>query len=253
MDEPICSVDRCGKPVRTKGLCSVHYQRVWRLGTVDLPFRETCRACGGGLPPKRGPGPTPSYCSEPCRGRAYYLAAKTEGRLYRPPPKPKRRTDCISCGVEFEVYRGQRCCSRICTNAARDQVAPTCLETDCLRPIRAKGLCVYHWNKKARADGRMALPKWSEARKARSQLRVALKKTTARPGEVIRMSEVAERDDWLCGICLLPVDPDLAHPDPGSASLDHVTPLSLGGAHRMENVQLSHLKCNVQKGARPAA
>lgn len=32
-----------------------------------------------------------------------------------------------------------------------------------------------------------------------------------------------------------------------SASLDHILPLSLGGAHSMANVQLAHLSCNHTK------
>lgn len=34
-----------------------------------------------------------------------------------------------------------------------------------------------------------------------------------------------------------------------SVSLDHVVPLSQGGAHDPANVQLAHLTCNVRKGA----
>jgi 5-methylcytosine-specific restriction endonuclease McrA len=60
---------------------------------------------------------------------------------------------------------------------------------------------------------------------------------------------VFERDGWTCGLCSEPVDPALSWPDPQSASLDHVLPLSRGGSHTMANVQLAHLGCNVEKGA----
>ena len=59
--------------------------------------------------------------------------------------------------------------------------------------------------------------------------------------------DVFERDDWLCGLCGEPVDKDLAWPDPTSASLDHIIPLSRGGAHTLDNVQLAHLVCNIRK------
>lgn len=72
------------------------------------------------------------------------------------------------------------------------------------------------------------------------------------PSETIQSLNVYERDGWICGLCGLPVDDYLTYPDPRSASLDHVTPLSLGGSHMLENVQLAHLGCNVQKGARVA-
>lgn len=35
-----CSVDDCGKPVRSLGLCSVHYSRFIAHGTTDKPTRQ---------------------------------------------------------------------------------------------------------------------------------------------------------------------------------------------------------------------
>ena len=43
------------------------------------------------------------------------------------------------------------------------------------------------------------------------------------------------------------VDKDLMWPDPMSASLDHIVPLSRGGTHTLDNVQLAHLACNERK------
>ncbi|NKT05174.1 hypothetical protein GS485_11095 [Rhodococcus hoagii] len=42
----------------------------------------------------------------------------------------------------------------------------------------------------------------------------------------------------------------MVYPHPKSASLDHVIPLSCGGAHDPSNVALAHLACNVAKGDR---
>jgi 5-methylcytosine-specific restriction endonuclease McrA len=61
--------------------------------------------------------------------------------------------------------------------------------------------------------------------------------------------EVYKRDGWLCGICRAEVDPAVLHPDPMSASLDHVVPLSKGGDHTRENSVLAHLICNIRKSA----
>lgn len=33
-------------------------------------------------------------------------------------------------------------------------------------------------------------------------------------------------------------------------SIDHIRPLSKGGTHTWDNVQLAHLKCNIKKGNR---
>lgn len=56
---------------------------------------------------------------------------------------------------------------------------------------------------------------------------------------------VFERDEYICGLCHLPVDRNLKYPDPMSKSLDHIVPISRGGSHTYDNVQCSHLYCNV--------
>jgi len=61
--------------------------------------------------------------------------------------------------------------------------------------------------------------------------------------------EVFERDGWRCGLCGEPIDKGIAWPDPMSASLDHVVPISRGGKHSRANAQAAHLTCNVHKGA----
>ena|SRR5690606_799734 len=61
---------------------------------------------------------------------------------------------------------------------------------------------------------------------------------------------VYERDNWVCGVCGKPVDRLLKWPDPMSASLDHIIPISKGGEHSYANTQLAHLVCNQRKGAR---
>lgn len=70
--------------------------------------------------------------------------------------------------------------------------------------------------------------------------------------EQLNLADIAKRDAWTCGICETAVDPSLTYPDLASASLDHVFPLALGGAHTANNVQLAHLECNRRKGATAA-
>jgi len=67
--------------------------------------------------------------------------------------------------------------------------------------------------------------------------------------EHINVLEIAERDKWVCGICHDPIDSTALYPDPGYRSLDHILPLSLGGSHTSNNVRITHLHCNVRRGA----
>ena len=62
--------------------------------------------------------------------------------------------------------------------------------------------------------------------------------------------EVYERDGWVCGLCDLPIDPNLRWPDKWSASLDHVVPQShmLIPDHSASNLRAVHLQCNSMRG-----
>lgn len=104
----------------------------------------------------------------------------------------------------------------------------------------------YETNGRAYTTGR-----YDEAR-ADAALR---RRVQIRGGEVERFSrlEVFARDDWTCGLCDSPVDPTLTFPDPASASLDHIAPVSLGGAHTRANTRLAHLGCNASRGNREVA
>lgn len=74
----------------------------------------------------------------------------------------------------------------------------------------------------------------------------------ARTEEAFAPLDVHTRDQWTCQLCRHPIDPKVAWPDPMSASVDHIVPLSRGGEHSMINVQSAHLSCNSSKGDRLA-
>lgn len=69
------------------------------------------------------------------------------------------------------------------------------------------------------------------------------------PIESVNRARVFARDGWVCQICRRPVDKGLSWPHTESASMDHVVPLSRGGAHSEANACLAHLGCNLGKGA----
>lgn len=101
---------------------------------------------------------------------------------------------------------------------------------------------------------------WTPARTALSQKR---RRTTRAKGsynarmrsigvlendaEDVDPLEIFERDSWVCAICRTDIDASLVWPAPGSPSLDHIIPVTRGGSHSPENLQASHLSCNIIK------
>lgn len=53
---------------------------------------------------------------------------------------------------------------------------------------------------------------------------------------------IIDRDGYFCGICSLAVHPDDIH-------LDHIKPISAGGATTPDNLRVTHSTCNIRKGA----
>lgn len=55
----------------------------------------------------------------------------------------------------------------------------------------------------------------------------------------------------VCALCGKPVDKTLRFPNPLSPSIDHIIPVAKGGHPAdIENLQLTHLKCNQQKATK---
>lgn len=240
----VCSIEGCAGAVSARGYCKRHYN-IWHVHGTATPPEAACMDCGAGLGrPEGRPGRCPS-CREVYRRK---WAAERNRRLTETGARRKEKVarDCYVCGEKTPPSSHER---RKCTKCLRDSQNRQCSEPACDRPVRARGVCSMHYKRQARADGRIAPEPWNDRRRNSYHARRALK-AGASAGEPFSNIDVFNRDGWVCGICSEPVSVEAVYPDPLSASLDHVVPLSLGGAHSLENVQLAHLSCNVRKGAR---
>lgn len=111
-----------------------------------------------------------------------------------------------------------------------------CIVDGCGDPPLALSKCQRHYRAQRRSEGVPWANEGNGAFKARARRHGV-------PYEPINRRVVFDRDGWICGICGGPVDE-------ADASLDHIIPMSVGGGHLYANVQCSHLRCNVRKGAR---
>jgi 5-methylcytosine-specific restriction endonuclease McrA len=59
-----------------------------------------------------------------------------------------------------------------------------------------------------------------------------------------------QRDGNVCHICLDVIDLSLPRNSRFGATIDHVMPVSKGGADTLENMKLAHWICNIKKGAK---
>ena len=89
-----------------------------------------------------------------------------------------------------------------------------------------------------------------------SRAESAKRRRAAKLGAVVERVEIADifaRDGWRCQICNRKISQTKLWPDPMSKSIDHILPLSSGGAHSAANLRATHLRCNISRGNRPAA
>ncbi|WP_377326255.1 HNH endonuclease [Pimelobacter simplex] len=151
-----------------------------------------------------------------------------------------------------------------------------CAIASCTAPHSARGWCADHydrWRRYGDPQGRkpgevvngcricpscgldLPLADWStswckQCQRERRRWHAHIRRQrieAATSGEFFRHVDVFERDRWICGICNKKVDILLSYPHPMSKSLDHIVPLSKGGAHSFENCQTAHLRCNLLK------
>ena len=67
----------------------------------------------------------------------------------------------------------------------------------------------------------------------------------------IKARKIIFASQTVCGICGRPVNFDLRFPDPWSATVDHIIPISEGGSPTdISNMQLAHFRCNRLKSTK---
>jgi 5-methylcytosine-specific restriction endonuclease McrA len=193
----------------------------------------TCAICGASFTYERKRRPV-SVCSPECarerkrrvyapKNRAAYYARHGTSRLNR------IEKTCIICGNCFDTYDSRTAtCGRSCGGRLSSQ----------------KSLGAGTHASLTRKPGLPASDRWRlKGARRRARIRSSFERFVA--------SEIFDRDRWRCGICGKKIDKRRSWPDPMCATLDHIIPLSEGGAHSRANTQAAHLICNSRKGNGP--
>lgn len=184
---------------------------------------------------------------------------------------------CLVCSTTFTGDPRRRYCSSDCAaEAARRRANAWYYENrdDPGYQRRAKELTRKHYEKviadpKLKAKRLAATAKWRaenrehlrESERAYREANPDYKRTkdhrsrARRLGvfvEDVKLSVLFARDAGRCGICGEQADMATRWPDPLTATIDHVIPMSRGGLHEYANVQLAHAVCNSRKNDRVA-
>lgn len=223
------------------------------------PATITCARCGAEKKVGRS-GPIPTYCSAACRSALGYVRAREDGRYQT----------WLAQAREASATR-RAASSRPCPYCDTPMSHPRrvqCGAPECKRAHAAAWARAWHRNYTAATGKRYATDRYREQaaeydKRRREQqghwrkqypeaaaladARRRMLKQQANQGERFAPKDVYDRDGWTCGLCRLSVDPGLAWPNPMSASVDHILPLSQGGTHALANVQCAHLGCNSRK------
>lgn len=263
MADPIHTCDACGRQYaarRKRKNCTRQCAKAtyrgkvwagprWPDGVPESHKTYTCRVCGADFKPKRAGRTT--TCSQECgrfwAGRKAMLA-KTGGRVSH----VVTMSHCDVCGDLYVKRWGALTCSTQCTKQrARRSARDYAQRKDTLdRPPRDCAECGVSFEPKYGDQRRVYC---SERCSLRAHRRVAKKAERARlrsaKVESVNPTKVFERDGWKCQMCGVRTPRKLRGTyDPRAPELDHIVPLSRGGAHSYRNTQCACRQCNHTKG-----
>jgi len=233
---------------------------------------RTCLICHAAFSTSRS---NQVFCSIPCREAARYQRRGNKRQRHicqvcgTPGCRNDARTCSLACGLILRSFdAGKAPSSEWACLVPWDRIAPrspwvappvcrTCRQCFTPDPEMAWQItcpqCQTDRRKAAKVKQRTEKPAWFRAMRTKdAALRRAAKRHNA---DLIDPRDVYERDYWtchLCGLLVLPVKHQhMKAPHPWGPSLDHLTPLSLGGTHTWDNVALAHFICNSKRGNTP--
>lgn len=195
------------------------------------------------------------FCSKSCSS-----AVNARKMNAKHTPKPASftvyRPLCSQCGVRFTTKNlSAKCCSNSCRrkndaiksriySAANDNVDRSA------RPCLECGLIFStSYGDKRSVYCSQACSSRNARRRKRKKERARLRRVHV---ETVDPIKVFERDGWRCQICKAPTPRNLRGTyNDRAPELDHVMPLSLGGAHSYMNTQCACRKCNAAKSDTP--
>ena len=216
----LCSIPDCPKPHQAKGYCRDHYQKMRLYGDAlavrpkNGKIKSTCKI---------------DNCPRVVQHTSTQMCAMHEWRV--------DHHDDPNWDLKALRLAGESRCSRC------GEIKP--VDLFCKNPSGTNGIGTICKACKKEYDAKYRETNRDKRRESHNRRKAIIRGADA---ERIDPAELWIKTDGVCELCSLPVDPTLIYPDPMSPSIDHIRPISRGGAHTMENVRITHFSCNVRRG-----
>ncbi len=273
-----CSVVGCERVVKCKALCQPHYYAS-RYKPKPRAEKEQirCRFCSGFFTPRSGqkhcgdacrnmarrvPNPTckncgveyrakaanrSTYCSRACTFDAKHKAQKEN---YLPQSAVYFKT-CANCAKLWTARKANGTfCSVACSNAAAKQAYPERAReahAKAAREVKCAGCEGKFCPMFGSRNSKCCAPCFESAARAYRAIRRDKRKAIYAANKLDPFV-VFDRDGWCCKECGSPTPKSKRGTyDDDAPELDHVKPLSKGGAHSYENTQCLCRRCNSEK------
>ncbi len=240
LEQPLLSFTKCTElPISPVPLCTTCGTRPARRGKSACNTcsrgknadKRTCSVCRQEHRRRGHFSNSVTYCSSACL-LLYNAAWRENLKLSKPKPALPH---CEDCGKELKSRNSKH---RFCTPCGRVQKTKETAERQATPRICV--LCGLPWKQKKTSQGKYC--------KDCRQISDRILKFGVE-WEPVNPLTVFEHDSWRCGSCGIATPKELVGSiaEPNAPTLEHIYPVSLGGAHSYKNCGLSCRACNSKK------
>jgi hypothetical protein len=162
--------------------------------------------------------------------------------------------NCTWCLTDFQTqYQDKIYCSKLCAQRSRDLRKR--IRNGTQRPIH-KRICKgcaenFITRRKEQVYCSTQCNRWMREQMKRETARRRGESEWNAAGRPTWKARIYYGNKGICQLCFQPIDLTLDYPNPMSFSIDHIVPVSLGGTHKLKNLQSAHLLCNSKRGNKP--
>ena len=166
-------------------------------------------------------------------------------------------SNCLHCGLQFVTKKTKKFCSDRCgrnnykkRNLAKKRYEPKqcrkCKKEFVSDIAHLSGLAIKHLGYYCSDDCKQS------SLRAQQSKQTHQRRSKLKGGDSIDLYELADKSQWICALCNKVIDKNNKHyrhnTNLQGPSIDHIVPISKGGKHTWDNVQLAHLICNSLRG-----